>query len=831
MFDASQIDRVHVSASGSYDVLVGQGLLRHVGELVRDAVPNADAQVLLVSDSNVAPLYAQAVTDSLAQAGFQVSLEVLPAGEATKSLECFSRLVRRCAACGMSRQGTVVALGGGVIGDLAGFTAASYMRGCNLVQLATSLLAMVDSSVGGKTAVDLPEGKNLVGAFWQPKLVVCDLDCLKTLPAEFVSDGMGEVVKYGVMCDEELFGWLEQPLAGQERRVVERCISIKRDVVQADEREAGMRKLLNLGHTAGHSIELLSGYGVTHGHAVAAGTAIMARACAAAGQCDLEDAQRIERMLAVHGLPCGTVRPARQIAQAALRDKKRVGDHIDIVAVRGIGKSEVQRVSMERFEQLMELGCAKKDVVFAEGEPTGAVPADSQAAKRGKLATVDSQPLGGSIPAISSKSAAHRMLICAALADGPCDITCTTTSKDIEATVSCLEALGARITRRGSIVHVEPIDRAALAQGSHVLDCCESGSTLRFMLPLVCALGAPCTLDGSGRLPERPLSPLREELEAHGMSLTPKGEWPLKTQGKLEGGVFTIAGNVSSQFVTGLLLSLPLLDEGGAVRLLGRVESRPYIDMTLRVLDQFGVRVQESHGQVEVDGNDEPVTEFVVEGGAAFHPSGELAVEGDWSNAAFWLCAGALGRDGVSVSGLDFASAQGDKAILDILERFGAQVERDAAGSTATVRPGEHGLHAIELDAGDVPDLVPVVSVVASCAVGTTRIYNAARLRIKESDRLETTSEMLERLGVDLEELPDGLSIHGRGAHMGNVFRGARVRSHNDHRLAMSAAVASAQANGSVCIEDCQAVSKSYPAFFEDFARLGGRVNVDEMEA
>ncbi len=829
MHDASTIDRVHVSASGSYDVLVGEGLLPQVGRLVREAASKADNQVLLVSDSNVAPLYAACVGDSLREAGFEVSLEVLPAGEATKSLESFARLVRRCAACGMSRQSTVVALGGGVIGDLAGFTAASYMRGCNLVQVATSLLAMVDSSVGGKTAVDLPEGKNLVGAFWQPKLVVCDLDCLKTLPAEFVSDGMGEVVKYGVMCDAELFSWLESPLAGQERRVVERCISIKRDVVQADEREAGQRKLLNLGHTAGHSIELLSGYGVTHGHAVAAGTAIMARACAASGQCAAEDAERIERMLMVHGLPCGTSRSAHEIAQAALHDKKRVGDQIDVIAVRGIGRCEVQRVDMARFERMMELGCAKRDVVLAEGEVevAGAAPAG----KRAKIASVDPQPLSGTIAAISSKSAAHRMLICAALSQAPCDIRCTTSSKDIEATISCLEALGARIARRGALIHVEPVEREALVGAPVSLDCCESGSTLRFMLPVVCALGAQATIGGCGRLPERPLSPLREELEAHGMTLSAQGVWPVQAQGKLEGGAFVIPGNVSSQFVTGLLLALPLLEEGGSVRLLGRVESRPYIDMTLRVLSQFGVEVTESHGQVEVDGRVESTTDFSVAGGAVFKPQGELVVEGDWSNAAFWLCAGALGEGGVTVSGLDFGSAQGDKAILDILERFGATVERDEAAGQACVRPATAGLRAIELDAGDVPDLVPVVSVVAACAMGTTRIYNAARLRIKESDRLETTSEMLERLGIDLEELPDGLSIHGRAAHPGNVFHGARVRSHNDHRLAMSAAVAAGQSSGAVLIEDCQAVSKSYPAFFEDFARLGGRVNVDEMEA
>lgn len=817
---------VHVSASGSYDVLIGEGLLDRLGSLVREALPSADKQVLLVSDSNVAPLYAERVSVSLGTAGFDVHLEVLPAGEKTKSLESFSRLVRRCAALGLSRRSTVVALGGGVVGDLAGFTAASYMRGCNLVQVATSLLAMVDSSVGGKTAVDLPEGKNLVGAFYQPGLVVCDLGCLKTLPSEFVSDGMGEVVKYGVMCDPELFEWLKSPFAGQERRIVERCVSIKRDVVQADEREAGQRKLLNLGHTAAHSIELLSDFTVTHGHAVAAGLAIMARACAAKGLCAPEDAVQIEEMLAVHGLPSGTTRPACEIAQAAYRDKKRTGDHIDIVAVRGIGSCEVRRVSMEEFSELMELGCARRDTRCAEGT----TKAQMVGGGHELTATVGPGVLAGQVAAIASKSAAHRMLICAALADGPCDIVCSTTSKDIEATQACLEALGAHIVRRGEVLHVDPIDRAAIAGDIRVLDCCESGSTLRFMLPVACALGVHARIDGQGRLPERPLSPLREELEAHGVRISPVGTWPLEVQGQLKGGTFLIAGNVSSQFVTGLLMALPLLEEGGSVRLYGTVESRPYIDITLRTLAVFGVEVQESHYELDIDGCMSHITEFAVPAGQTYHSQSRLKVEGDWSNAAFWLCAGALGGTGVSVSGLDFDSAQGDKAIVDILERFGAEVERDGSAGVATVRPCACALQAIELDASDVPDLVPVVSVVAACATGTTRITGAARLRIKESDRLQTTSEMLERLGIDLEEFPDGLVIHGRGGFGSHAFHSGRVRSHNDHRLAMSAAVASVQASGSVCVEEAQAVNKSYPGFFADFARLGGQVSVEGRE-
>jgi len=357
---------VRVEASGCYDVVVGRGLIDEVGERLRAAVPGADDTVLVVTDEHVEEHYAERACASLERAGFSLCCATLPPGEPTKCLDSYMQLLGLAAELGLTRSSTVVALGGGVMGDLAGFVAATYMRGCHLVQVATSLLAMVDSSVGGKTAVDLPQGKNLVGAFYQPDLVLCDLDCLATLPARYVSDGTGEVVKYGAMADPELFAWLEQPLAGQEERVVARCVGIKRDVVQADEREGGVRKLLNLGHTVGHAIELLGEYRIPHGHAVAAGLAIMARACAAKGWCPQADAARIEAMLGVHGLPTGTRFSTRALYEAALHDKKRSGNHIDVVAVRGVGSSEVRRVSLEEFSELIELGCRSADIVAAE---------------------------------------------------------------------------------------------------------------------------------------------------------------------------------------------------------------------------------------------------------------------------------------------------------------------------------------------------------------------------------------------------------------------------------------------------------------------------------
>lgn len=347
---------VRVSASGAYGVVIGEGLLETAGARIRAALPGADATVLVVTDENVGALYAPRVMESLRAAGFSPSLLTLPAGEPTKCLARYGEVLEAACAAHLTRQSTIVALGGGVIGDLAGFAAATYMRGCHLVQLATSLLAMVDSSVGGKTAIDLPAGKNLAGAFWQPSLVLCSLDVLGTLPRAFWSDGSGEVVKYGVMADAELFGWLSEPIEPQAARVVARCVAIKRAVVEADEREAGLRKMLNLGHTVGHAIELLSSFSVSHGHAVAAGTAVMARACAARGWCPESDAREIERCLSRHGLPTTCGYSPEDVAAAAASDKKRAGDDIDVVLVRGIGRCEVRRLPLVEFAGLVREG-------------------------------------------------------------------------------------------------------------------------------------------------------------------------------------------------------------------------------------------------------------------------------------------------------------------------------------------------------------------------------------------------------------------------------------------------------------------------------------------
>lgn len=400
--------------------------------------------------------------------------------------------------------------------------------------------------------------------------------------------------------------------------------------------------------------------------------------------------------------------------------------------------------------------------------------------------------LSGTAEAPASKSVAHRMLICAALAKKPSTIKINKTSEDIEATASCLKSLGVTIEKNGELWTVTPPDSYP---DEATLDCGESGSTLRFMLPVVSALGVTATLTGHGRLPSRPIAPLLDEMKSHGVDC---GDgFPVKISGKLTGGKYKIAGNISSQFITGLLLALPLCDGESEIEVIPPVESKPYIDITTSVLADFGVAVEEN-GNIYTVPHQIPC-------------SGDFTAEGDWSNAAFLLALG------VKVSGLDLNSVQGDKKILDVLTAFGAEINEE----NGTLQADLSSLHSTDVDASHIPDLVPVISALAATADGETRIYNASRLRLKESDRIETTVSMVNSLGGEAYPTDDGLIIKGKQQLSGGTVDGC-----GDHRIVMSSAVAALRCKNPVIITGAQAVNKSYPEFFNEYNSLGGDANV-----
>lgn len=404
--------------------------------------------------------------------------------------------------------------------------------------------------------------------------------------------------------------------------------------------------------------------------------------------------------------------------------------------------------------------------------------------------------LGGTLDIISSKSDIHRCIICAAFADKETEIEFCGLSKDILTTVECVEKLGAKAEFNDKRVKIYPADVSAIRQGL-VLDCHESGTTARFLLPIAALVCRNCTVTGSGRLPERPFSALCKSLEEHGAQFS--SETLPMTVNKPNGGkgTYKIPGNISSQYVSGLLLML-VLAGGGKVELTTPLESAGYVDMTVYTLKRFGVDVTCEDGK------------YTVPEGQKFVSPGRIKAQGDWSSAAFWLCADALGAN-VSLKGLDVNCPQGDRIILDYLEKFGA--DKKINGDTVSVEAAR--LKAIEIDAKNCPDLVPVLAVTACVAKGTTIIKGAARLRLKESDRIESTVKMLRSLGADADALPDGMTIRGKG-----YLDGGEVDGCNDHRIVMSAAVASLICRSQVVIDGARAAEKSYSTFFNDFDKL-----------
>ena len=379
--------------------------------------------------------------------------------------------------------------------------------------------------------------------------------------------------------------------------------------------------------------------------------------------------------------------------------------------------------------------------------------------------TICPRYLRGDITVIPSKSMAHRYLICAAFADNPTQLRCADTNRDIEATADCLRALGADIIRTETGYTVFPI---AKAPKNAVLDCCESGSTLRFMLPIVGALGVDGTFLMGGRLPQRPLSPLWEEMERMGCSLSRPAENTIRCEGKLQPGAYTIDGGISSQYITGLLFALSLISGETELFVSGKIESQPYITMTEEAMSLFGA--------------------------PRYHSPGCVTVEGDWSNGAFWVAAQFLDNP-LSVHGLNAISIQGDRAITDHL---------------VSMREGQ-----AVINVSDIPDLVPIMAVFAASREGAT-FTNIQRLRLKESDRVQTTVDMICALGGKAEATDDTLTVRGTG------LTGGTVDSHNDHRIAMAAAIAATVCRKPVRILGAEAVNKSYPKFWEEYRRLGG---------
>lgn len=410
--------------------------------------------------------------------------------------------------------------------------------------------------------------------------------------------------------------------------------------------------------------------------------------------------------------------------------------------------------------------------------------------------TVTPGKRAGRVSIPSSKSVAHRLLICAALSHEESVLTLEGMSKDINATISCLTSLGACFNQNtDNEISISPVNG-----GDEIcsLNCGESGSTLRFMMPVAAALGRKATFLMSGLLPNRPHDVLINVLGQHGVKVEKIGD-TLVSEGKLTAGTFEVPGNISSQYISGLLFALPLLDRDSVIDIQGKVESSAYIGMTEDAVKAFGISYTK-------EGN-----KYFIPGGQKYCAPSHFTAEKDWSNAAFFLCMGAISDKGITLTGMNMSSRQGDKKIVDILEQFGADIK--ITDGDIFIKKGE--LKGITVDAAEIPDLVPTISALAQGAEGTTRIINAQRLRFKESDRLKTTADMLNALGGAVSETEDGLVIEGK-----TELAGGTIDPANDHRIAMSAAVASCICKGEVIVPGSECVEKSYPDFWRDFYSL-----------
>jgi 3-phosphoshikimate 1-carboxyvinyltransferase len=752
---------LNIKVATPYKVIFSKNCLKD-GSLPALLSEYKSKRIAVITDDNIKALYLDGLKCSL-QNNYEVCHFSFSPGENSKTLETIESIYNFLCRNGITRADTIIALGGGIVGDTAGFAAATYLRGIRLVQIPTTLLAMVDSSIGGKTAINLSAGKNLAGCFYQPAKVIIDTAFLDTLPHEEWQNGIGEIIKYGAIKDKRLFSIMEKGNYKEKlEEVIYRCLKIKKKVVEEDTLDTGIRQILNFGHTLGHAVEKHSDFEVAHGKAVGIGMALISRWASQRCLARTETAERIERVLHLYGMPTHYSIDIESLWQQASSDKKRKGDNITLSIVEDIGKCVLKQFAMN-------------DLTAADIS-----------------ATVNGDFLTGKISAPPSKSMAHRAIFCAVLSEKPSVIRKVDLSEDIIASLNVARALGCGVEYKNSVLKIQP----KKTQGADKIDCGESGTTFRFLLPILAALGKAAEIQGRGRLGDRPYSELTQELSKRGAIYDRQSGLPVQASGQLIAGEYKIRGDISSQYVSGLLLALPLLSGDSKILLSSELQSAAYVDMTICCMAAFGVTID------KIDGG------FAIKGGQKYRGA-DYTVEGDFSNAAFWFCAGALKGD-IEVTGLNKHSLQGDRQIVDILKRAGVQITDTQEG----YKVKKSALSAIETDISEIPDLAPVLALTLTYAEGKSVLKNTQRLRIKECDRQQAIVDTISALGGQAKIAGDDIIIEGKR------LSGGSASGKQDHRIIMSI-VSTAIAETTVL--GAQSVRKSYPNFFFEYKTLGGK--------
>ena len=798
---------------GTYDVVVGRGLL---SGLAADLISTAPAtKYVLITDTNVAPLYGEALLTSLTRACAESSLppplyRAIAPGEPTKNRATKATLEDWMLRGGCDRKTVVIALGGGVVGDLVGFVAATYMRGVRVVQVPTSLLAMVDSSIGGKTAIDTNAGKNLVGAFHRPVRVYIDPDTLKTLPKRELCNGMAEIIKAGAIRSAALFARLEQESEAILARdldvlceVIRDSARIKVDVVVEDEKEAGLRALLNFGHSIGHGIEALLTPTWLHGECVAVGMIKEIELARGRGILAPDALNRMLACLQAYNLPVKM--PAGLRAEDVLEkmgvDKKNHGGVKRIVLLRSLGDAgnNAEGVDDAHILRVMAPG--------AEVVPHGAVE--------------------GAVRVPGSKSISNRVLLMAALGKGPCRVTGLLHSDDTKVMMQALTQLGVEpfvFADGGHTVVVQGSGGAMRASTDRPCYLSNAGTASRFLTTAVTlARGGSSIVTGNHRMQERPIRDLVDALRGNGVSIEYQGTEgcpPLLIKGDgFPGGRIQLSAGISSQYVSSILISAPYATKPVELELVGEVVSQPYIDMTVKLMAKFGV---------EVTRDAATGIYYIPNTGGGYVNPPEFEVEADASSASYPLAMAAISGGRVTVQGVGSDSLQGDADFCLVLEKLGAKVER-TGNSTTVTGPPPTALRETEVDMASTTDcFMTACAVMASAPKGQVhRITNIANQRVKECDRIAAMVTELGKCGVTCRELPTGIEIEAAGPNAPSVLvdgPGADIHCYKDHRIAMSFGVLGCRWPG-VHVTDQACTDKTYPGFWDDLCLvLGGAV-------
>ncbi|RMX68968.1 hypothetical protein KXD40_003448 [Peronospora effusa] len=793
---------------GTYNIVLGSFLFQsqYIAQDLLQLLPTTSTFVIL-TDANVGPLYATPLytqLTTLLQAPPHVTrrvfLHTIPPGETSKSRDMKTKIEddvlfpNRC-----HRDTCVIAVGGGVVGDLAGYVASTYMRGVPFVQIPTSLLACVDSSIGGKTGIDVAAGKNLLGAFHMPQRVYIDLNVLQTLPKRELINGMAEVIKSGAIYSPELFELLETSaetmltLSDMDvvQRIVALTVQVKATVVTEDTKEMGLRAILNFGHSIGHGIEALLQPEYLHGECISMGCIKEAEIARGMGICTSATVGRLRRCLTAYGLPV------------------RVPDHVTTRDV--LEKMEIDKKNSQGVKKIVLL--EKIGKVLANPYARAVKDHQIELVLEKQVCMVPGAKANGTIRVPGSKSISNRVLLMAALGKGPCRITGLLHSDDTQVMMNALQKVGAKFSweDNGAVLVVEGTagEFVTVPDGEEIY-LSNAGTAARFLTSAMTLVpserNGAVIITGNHRMKERPISPLVDALRENGCEIIyseKEGFLPLAIRGTgLRGGTVRLAAEVSSQYVSSVLISAPYAKEPLVLELEeDEPTSLPYILMTTQLMKQFGIAVETL-----------APNRYRVPCGIYENPK-EVSVEVDASSATYPLAFAAITGGQVTVEALGNTSLQGDAAFHTLLRSMGCTTTQDATSTTVTGPQDGSPLKAVTINMETMTDAFMTAAALAVVADGITEITGIANQRVKECNRIEVMVTELRKIGVECCELPDGIRITGTAGKTDHLKK-AFIACHNDHRIAMSFAVLGAVVNN-VIITDKECTDKTYPEFWD----------------